>query len=316
MTSLFARALLDHETIEAFLVRCLGITHELLLDNGSRVPLHELCKRIRDAESAVGAAHASSTLSSGRNRVPEYRSDAARAIVRDRIIGELIVNDRLDFDEHIRLGHGGAKPQGKQAQTGSAAYLVTGLPASGKSALVSMLSDRLGAMVLDSDFAKRKLPELDHALAGASMVHDEPNMLVFGDGSGTPSLFEYCTSKKLNVVVSVVGSKESGLKTLRQSFIKAGYRVHLTVMLLDRVEAARRALRRFIQTGRYVPINLIFDGHANEPVLNYYKAWTDTVAGRDLQWASLGALSTGSLPAKVDGYSSDANPAALWERLS
>jgi hypothetical protein len=122
-------------------------------------------------------------------------------------------------------------------------------------------------------------------------------------------------SKKLNVVVPVVGNDERRLKAVRQSFLAHGYRVHLTALLMSRTKAARRALVRFLETGRYIPLSLIFDKYANDPVLNYYKAWMDADTGSDSQWASLGALITVNTISQVHSFNSDANPAALWKHL-
>ncbi|HEX8610871.1 MAG TPA: zeta toxin family protein [Telluria sp.] len=315
MNNNYARPLQDHESIEAFLDNCLGIRHELPLQDGGSVDLPELCKRIRDAESAHAAGHADPTSVSRRNRVPQYRSDLSREILRRQVIKELIVYDRLDFDEEILLGKGGAKPCGRPAYAGACAYMITGLPASGKSTLVSVISDRLGAMVLDSDFAKRKLPEFAHALAGTALVHEESRLLIFGmELSADTSLLTYCMSRKLNVVIPLVGNDERRVKSMRHLLVENGYQVHLTAMLLDRVSATKRALDRFLKTGRYISLGMIFDRYANEPILNYYKAWMDADTGRDAQWTSLGALAMATHPPSVHSYSSNANPAALWEQ--
>ncbi|ATQ73290.1 hypothetical protein CR152_01290 [Massilia violaceinigra] len=317
MTDSYARPLRDHESIEAFLGSCLGIRHAITLNGGGSLDLPELCKRIRDAESAVAVAYADPTISSRRNRVQQYRSENTRAALHDQILTELISYDRLDSDENICLGSGGSKPRGRDAQAGARAYLVTGLPGAGKSTVVSAIADRLGAMVLDSDFAKRKLPEFGHALAGAALVHKESSMIIFGKSFAEPrSLSEYCVLKKLNVVIPVIGNDERRLKTMRNSFINHGYQVHLTALLLDRVDATKRALVRFLETGRYVPLSMIFDTYANDPALTYYKAWMDIDTGTDAQWASLGALMAASRPVNVHSYSSDANPAVIWEPAS
>jgi hypothetical protein len=39
---------------------------------------------------------------------------------------------------------------------------------------------------------------------------------------------------------------------------------------LDRKKATIRAIGRFIKTGRYVPLGLIFDGYANDPLNTYF----------------------------------------------
>ncbi|MES2321238.1 MAG: zeta toxin family protein [Pseudomonadota bacterium] len=294
----------------------MGLTHELTLRDGTVFTLSDICKRIRDAESAVGNSNADSTLLSRRNRVPEYRSDAARVVLREQIVTELIALDRLDADEDIAFGTGGAKPQGGMPQAGATAYLVTGLPASGKSTLVSTISDRCGAMILDSDFAKRKLPEFDHTLAGANLVHKESSTIVFGSAADEPSLLGYCKSEKLNIVIPQIGHNEKDLKDMRDSLIAAGYKVHLTITLLDRIDATKRALARFLETGRYVPLALIFDGYANDPIMNYYKACMDATLHRDHAWESFGALATDVFPARVDWFSSVLNPAALMEQTA
>ncbi|NHZ78989.1 hypothetical protein F2P44_06820 [Massilia sp. CCM 8695] len=71
MTNNYARPLLDHESIEAFLGGCLDIRHELTLHGGGTLDLRALCKRVRDAESAVEAAMEAPTMTSRRNRVPQ-----------------------------------------------------------------------------------------------------------------------------------------------------------------------------------------------------------------------------------------------------
>ena len=59
------------------------------------------------------------------------------------------------------------------------AFYVIGLPASGKSEVAGLLSDNYGAIILDSDYAKRKFPEYQ-AECGATIVHEESSMVVFG----------------------------------------------------------------------------------------------------------------------------------------
>jgi len=49
-----------------------------------------------------------------------------------------------------------------------------------------------------------------------------------------------------------------------------GYETHLVCVNLDRRKATIRAIGRFMQSGRYVPIGLIFDGYANDPLNTYF----------------------------------------------
>jgi hypothetical protein len=48
------------------------------------------------------------------------------------------------------------------------------------------------------------------------------------------------------------------------------YEIHLTLVAVNRREATIRALHRFDQTKRYVPLGYIFDHVANDPLLSYY----------------------------------------------
>jgi hypothetical protein len=308
MSKIYARPLPDLAAIGEFLDKCLGIRHRFTTQDGTMFTVDAICGHIRDAVGAVEMTSMAATLTSNRNRVPEYRSEASRSTLRERIVEELATLDRIDSDEHISLGRGGAKPIGAAPAPGAVAYLLTGLPASGKSALVSQISDRLGAMVLDSDYAKRKLPEFGNSLAGANLVHEESASIVFGAAADAASLFDYCTSQRLNVVVPQIGHNEVKLKAVRDSFLAKGYEVHLTTTLIDRAAATRRALSRFLETGRYVPLALIFDGYANDPIMNYYKIWTDVSLGRDSGWKSLGAVEADKT---VHSSTSPDNPANL-----
>lgn len=310
MSKSYARPLLDHESIEGFIGNCLGI-HKTFVAQGNSYSSSDIAKKIRDAESAVGQTKGDCTLDSRRNRVPEYREDQDRVELRERIVAELIQLDRLDNDDEIKLGYGGAKPKGEEPQSGSQAFIVIGLPASGKSTLVNSISDKLGAVILDSDFAKRKLPEFDGSSAGANLVHKESSNIVFGGAGDEPSLFGYCKTHKINIVVPTIGHDQTDLHTLRNSLIRAGYKVHLTATVLKRTTAAKRALGRFLLTGRYVPLGLIFDGYANDPIMTYYRERVEGVASRLGEWASFGAISTDSNPAVIVDCSSDDNPVTL-----
>lgn len=309
MSTVYARPLLDQEAIENFLGNCLSINAQLEVPGRGAFSSTEIAKKIRDAESAVKQTNEEPTLTSKRNRIKAYRQDDQRKELRLQILSELITQDRLDNDDELKLNYGGAKPKNCEPQSSSQAYIVIGLPASGKSTLINRISDKLGAIILDSDHAKRKLPEFDNTVAGANLVHKEAGQIVFG-GSNEPSLLGYCISKKLNVVIPKIGQDFEDLRKFRSALKQAGYKVHLTATLLTREIATARALHRFLQTGRYVPLGLIFDGYANDPLMNYYRERVASVTGADSDWESFGAISTFATPV-IDECTSDSNPAHL-----
>lgn len=98
------------------------------------------------------------TLMYDNYRDRNYKTETDRWALREQIVNELITTTRLDDDDQICLGKGGALPTtGVRAE--KKAFIVIGLPASGKSGISSMIADRYHAVIIDSDYAKRKLPE-------------------------------------------------------------------------------------------------------------------------------------------------------------
>ena len=77
-----------------------------------------------------------------------------------------------------------------------------------------------------------------------------------------------------NIVLPKIGSNYESLLTLVNILKKNNYKVHLTLIELDRIKATQRALYRFEKTGRYVPLGLIFDTYNNSPNNAFYKTVT------------------------------------------
>ncbi|QGZ58006.1 hypothetical protein FAZ97_15335 [Paraburkholderia acidiphila] len=211
-------------------------------------------------------------------------------------------------------------PKSGAARAERNAYIVTGLPASGKSTLVNRIADDLGAMIVDSDYAKRKFPEFTGA-AGAYLVHDESAMLVEGgededdDEENAPSLMGYCKGKGLNIVLPKIGHDPKSLNKLLNALTEAGYKVHLTTVVLSRGDATLRAVQRFIETDRYVPIGRIFDIYANDPALTYYRFRVEHL-NASTGWHSFGALSSENFAYRMLDCSDESNPAALFREKS
>lgn len=233
------------------------------------------------------------TLNSRRYRSDDFSSDEVRWELRRRIVDELFGGERELEDDKICLGTGGALPH-NPIQYGKQAFLLIGLPASGKSSIANKIADTYGAVILDSDYAKRKLPEFDSFDIGATMVHDEADALIFGDyedeqPADAPYLLKSCVAAGANIVIPKIGHNlENIIRQARSYRDELGYQVHLTLVNLDRRKATIRAIERFKESGRYVPLGLIFDGYSNEPILNYYIL----KCKHDNLFASIGEIST------------------------
>lgn len=215
------------------------------------------------------------TLNKKTFRHLKYTDDYIRWNLRKQIVNELYTYQRIE-DDKICLGEGGGAPLSKLLLN-SEAHIVIGLPASGKSGVSNKIADHTGAIILDSDYAKRKLPEFKRYNSGASLLHRESDALIFpqtieNKPSDFYSLFELCIKHKNNICIPKIGHDHVSIKNFCSILKnKYGYKLHLTLITLDRRKATIRAIKRFKDTGRYVPLGLIFDGYANDPILTYYR---------------------------------------------
>ncbi|PSV15402.1 zeta toxin family protein [Photobacterium kishitanii] len=297
----YSRPLYNNQLAFDFLTRVLGQKNSL--EVGDNV------QRIVTAEKLLQSTTAEPTMTVQNNRHPYYATDESRKLLRERIFTELAFGIRLDNDDNIKLGEGGALPRSAIKKEGKA-FIIIGLPASGKSTIASKIADYYNAAIIDSDYAKRKFPEYSLP-QGASVVHDESTLITFGAESGDsdePSLYEYFTKDRCNIVIPKIGHDEQSVLGLRDALLssEAGSysEVHLVLVSVDRTISTNRALNRFISTNRYVPLSLVFDVYANDPTLTYYRI-------RDCEdWASTGKMKTEqSSPVYVSG--SDNNPVKI-----
>ncbi|GGY97020.1 zeta toxin family protein [Shewanella fodinae] len=245
------------------------------------------CYRLSNVEALLSGRRLENTLRSRKYRSPNCQSDEQRIKLRERIFEELYTSPRLENDEEIRLGNGGAMPL-TDVKDEHEAYIIIGPPASGKSSLANKIADITGSYILDSDYAKRKFPEFNDP-TGAGVLHEESSLVVFGDDGQYEdelNLKQAVTFFGWNIVIPKIGADVSKLRALRDSLIEDGYRVHLILISLDRQEACRRAFFRFLETDRYVNLGLVFDVYSNEPTLSYYRCQ------HDREWYSVSKIST------------------------
>jgi hypothetical protein len=278
-----ARPLYTFELVEHFLVNALD--YPLNKRNYGIVP------RIVNTELNIeNFDDKQITLKGKAYRNLYHRKDDERILLKKKIVGELLTKKRLDNDERIAIGKGGALPQSGNFKQDANAYIITGLPASGKSGIANKVAEQTGSIILDSDYAKRKLPEFKCLPFGATLVHEESDEIIFGKSltSGYKSVFETISEFNVNIVVPKIGHNYNSLETLIETLKKEKYNVHLTLVELDRKKATRRALERFIKTNRYVPLGVIFDSYSNNPTVTYYRIVTEKK--NDL--SSFGVLST------------------------
>lgn len=302
-----SRQLNNFELVEHFLKYALE--YELNKSNYSIVP-----KIVTTELNIDNFDEKQITLQSRSYRNFYHRTDKERITLWNKIVADLITKKRLDSDEKIRLGRGGALPNTDIKQSKSA-YIIIGLPASGKSTIANEIADEKGAIILDADYAKRKLPEFNSLPFGATLVHDESDAIIFSPPQDNKfsSLFHLATKFNLNVVVPKIGNNFESIVKLAKTFKHYEYKVHVTLVELDRKKATIRALDRFVTTDRYVPLSLIFDSYSNNPTISYYKLKSYYSAHFD----SFGVLSTdvpkGQSPKCIES-TSRSNPSNIFPR--
>lgn len=208
------------------------------------------------------------TLTHVDNRDFRYREEKKREGLRKQIFEELRDRTRLENDDEIKIENGGAKPLTELKREKKAFYLI-GPPAAGKSTIANGVADLAGAYILDSDYAKRKLPEYSNQIGAASLVHAESDALVFS--YDRYNLLEFCVGEGYNIVIPKIGHNRESVIKFAKRLKLLGYSIYLISIELDRVKATQRAYNRYIRSGRYVPLSLVFDYYANEPTLNYFK---------------------------------------------
>jgi len=258
----YSRSLNNNFKVHDFLTRILGLKNTRKL--GDNV------QEIVTAEKLIESTTAESTLEYKVNRHPYYSTDGERLKLRKQIFKELITKRILNDDDKIKLGYGGTRPEKHLAHR--KAFIVTGLPGSGKSYVATQVSSHCNAAIIDTDFAKRKFPEFKLP-QGSTIVHAEAAKVMFEVAGNEPSVFEAMTIHGANIVIPKIGDDVDSILDLRDYLIKqAEYNeVHLVTVSVERDVATRRVLERFLKSGRYVPLSVVFDEFANEPTLTYYR---------------------------------------------
>lgn len=151
--------------------------------------------------------------------------------------------------------------------------IIVGLPASGKSsALVEPISELYQSRVIDSDEAKKLLPEYNNGW-GAAVVHKESQSL-------SEQQLAMAIGKGENIAYPRVGGDCTELINIAAAAKKKGYSVYIHYNELDRNKALGRLMSRFLETGRYIKPELVtkYGGSIHE-TYETLKSRTDLISG-------------------------------------
>jgi predicted ABC-type ATPase len=125
------------------------------------------------------------------------------------------------------------------------ATIVLGMPASGKSTRMAIpAAEESGSMIIDSDMIKEHLPEFNEG-KGAGAVHKESSDIA-------DAVYYRALKNGDNIVYPLIGKNPERLTKLVAELKDSGYDVHLKYMQISPEEAAKRAVTRHAETGRFV----------------------------------------------------------------
>ena len=148
----------------------------------------------------------------------------------------------------IAEAKGGGPPPAVTPRRERRADVVLGLPASGKSgAVVEPLLKEHGSLLIDSDEAKKLIPEFDKG-AGAEQVHVESDIMV------ADRVFKRAMLNGDNLAMALVGKNAQKIEDLLTTLKAAGYETHLHYVDLPAEKAKQRTVTRFVETNRAVSI--------------------------------------------------------------
>lgn len=141
------------------------------------------------------------------------------------------------------------------------AWLVLGPPASGKSTTSDPLVVQTGSLLIDSDEAKKKLPEYDGG-RGAGVVHLESKEI-------TDRIFDRAIEAGDNFVHPIVGHTYDKVKQLVDYLESKDYEVNIRLVSLPVEQTYRRSIQRFKDEGRYIDYRYIFNTVGPKPNETY-----------------------------------------------
>lgn len=143
------------------------------------------------------------------------------------------------------LADGSVDLKGKNIRHDKRLDLIIGVPAAGKSsALAEPISEMYSSRMIDSDEAKKRIPEYRDGY-GAGLVHEESQKI-------TQRHFEESLSKGENLVYQRVGRDYNTMESIISQAKKYGYSVYVHYNELEKNKALGRMLERYLTTGRFL----------------------------------------------------------------
>lgn len=167
------------------------------------------------------------------------------------------------YDEQGKAIYDGPVKKGYRAE------IVIGPPAAGKSSvIVDRVSKNTGSRVLDSDEIKALLPEFDEG-RGAGKVHKESSDVL--NDLVIPQFGKGGSRQGDNIVIPIVGATSEKPERYLSMLKEAGYEVHLSFNDVTTQNSLKRAMMRYVSTGRFINPDYIVKKVGKGPAETYEK---------------------------------------------
>ena len=177
-----------------------------------------------------------------------YEEGVEKLYDRSRKLG--FIDDKMEYPG----------PQPRAEGQKPRAVIVVGPPASGKSSISNPIARKLDATIIDSDEAKKLLPEYQGGV-GANAVHKESKRI-------TGMVQDIAVANGDNLVIPTVGDEVESIRKKAMDLKDAGYEVDLVDVVVPAKEAKKRMIARFAKTGRIIPFEYLRSVGDN-PTKNY-----------------------------------------------
>jgi predicted ABC-type ATPase len=177
-----------------------------------------------------------------------YEEGVEKLYDRSRKLG--FIDDKMEYPG----------PQPRAEGQKPRAVIVVGPPASGKSSISNPIARKLDATIIDSDEAKKLLPEYQGGV-GANAVHKESKRI-------TGMVQDIAVANGDNLVIPTVGDEVESIRKKAMELKDAGYEVDLVDVVVPAKEAKKRMIARFAKTGRIIPFEYLRTVGDN-PTKNY-----------------------------------------------
>ena len=193
----------------------------------------------KDAISASAYSAADET-----NRIHTPEREALRDAWKNRLSESGSYSEKTVDGRKVKGYDGVVKNEG-------IAFIIIGPSAAGKSTIADPISQNYSARIYDSDVVKQMIPEFDDGY-GAGRVHEESSEVMF-------DAFHRDAGTRVNMVIPIVGGKESSVMKYKYVLDANGYKTYLVLNELDSEKAAKRAAARFLTTGRFVDPQMVYN---------------------------------------------------------